>query len=253
MTVIEWINNGCNYKQGLELYKNIPNHNANFLKAWSRKETPQNLIKLRYELQKNVTPTFNITTPAKVVESEQKYYRKVLINQLPIALHPMYIQQKNDFSIACSLKMQLNALGNLYDSNGNIIYGADGLPKLKKQTKADQEKALQLCLKIESLFDAIEKTWEIIDYYLENKTIPTIKENDYSNLSEGKLRDKIVSVRSSITRQKQRLKMLTKKLQNAVAKKFKIKYERNIAKCENSLMQLNQDLIKLLEIRDNEK
>lgn len=257
MTVNEWIASGENYKIGLEIYQSLPNHNANFLKVWSRKETPQNLIKLRYELQKQLQPTLSFSKSEIIEESKpvglDKYFRKLRINELPVALHPIYIQQKNDFSIACSLKIQLNALGNILDCNGNIVFGADGLPKLKPQTKDDQEKALRLCLKIESLFDAIDKTWGVIDYYLENKIVPKITDNDFSALPEGKLRDKINSVRGSITRQNIRLAMLRQKYNNAIAKKFKEKYKRNLEKCENSLMQLNQDLIKLLEIRDKEK
>lgn len=252
MTVNEWIATGCNYKVGLALYAELPNYNKNLLKVWTRKQTTQSEMKLRYELQKHLQPTFKAPTSATINEPK-KQYRKVLINQLPVELHGVYLQQKNDFGLACSLKIQLNAMGHFYDNQGNLIIGANGLPKLKPQTPETQERARKICLKIETLFDSIDKTWGIIDYYFEHKVTPQINSNNFSKLSPGKLRDKIISVRSSRTRQNQRLKMLQQKLDNAIAKKFIEKYKRNIEKCENSLMQLNQDLIKLIELRDNEK
>ncbi|CAM1357469.1 hypothetical protein THALO_60069 [Tenacibaculum halocynthiae] len=40
------------------------------------------------------------------------------------------------------------------------------------------------------MFDRINETWKIIDYYLEHKVIPKIKETDYSKLSPIELLNK---------------------------------------------------------------
>lgn len=263
MTINEWFSSGCDYKQGLALYEALPNHNKNLLKVFTRKETLPNKMKLKYELQKNLKATIQkasiVSGPiistgfTNPINTESKYYKKVLINQLPIELHPLYIQQKTDYNTYCSLKIQLNELTTIRDSFGNLVVDANGNAKVKEQTPADIEKANRICLQIEDLFDAIDKAWEIIDHYLETKEVIKIQDNSFENLSPGKLRDKLISVRGSITRQNKRKENLTKALQNAIAKKFKIKYERDLAKCTAKLMQLEQDKLKLIQLRNNEK
>jgi hypothetical protein len=267
MTVNEWFSSGCNYNDGVLLYKQQEKANKNFIKIFERKESMQNLMKLKYELQKYLAPTtavsstekqtiakgtFDIHIDSSPKKEESKYFRRILINQLPVELHGLYIQQKNDYMIYCSIKTQLNALTNVTDSFGKIVIGTDGLPKLKRQTKLHIAKATKFCLQIETLFDAIDKTWQIIDHYLETKEIVIIKETSYEDLSEGKLRDKLISIRSSITRQKKRKQLLTQKFSNAIANKFKIKYSRDLTKCKAKLMQLEQNKIKLIQLRDAE-
>lgn len=269
MTINTWFSSGCDYQQGLVLYKALPNHNKNLLKVFCRKETLPNKMKLKYELQKNIKS--QITNPVnnllnsnnqvkessipvvKKVTETNKYYRKVLINQLPIELHSLYIQQKNDYNLYCSLKMQLNELSNIRDGFGNLVLDDCGNPKVKPQTTIDIQKANVICLQIEDLFDAIDKTWQIIDHYFKTKEVIVIKEKNFENLSSGKLRDKLISVRGSITRQNQRKANLEKALDNAIAKKFKIKYQRDLAKCTAKIMQLEQDKLKLIQLRNNEK
>lgn len=268
MTINEWFSSGCNYKDGVALYGALPNHNKNYFRNFSKKESVVNVMKLKYELQKHLQPTTQATKPTKQAtvqktvsvtipepqkSQESKYYRKVLLKQLPVKLHPLYIKQKNDYVTYCSLKLQLNELSNIRDSFGNLVLDANGVPKVKPQTEFDIQKANAICLQIESLFDSIDKAWEIIDHYLDTKEVITIKSNDFSSLSPGKLRDKINSVRGSRTRQKKRLAMLEEKYNNAIALKFKTKYERNIAKCKEKLMQLDQDYLQLIQIRDNEQ
>jgi hypothetical protein len=284
MTVNEWFTSGCNYKQGIALYEALPNCNTNLLKVFKRRETAQNKMKLKYELQKSIVPTIgndskksverevvkrkihiNINATEKPKEKpsiflgpqkpkeESKYFRKVFISQLPVELHPLYIQQKSDYNTYCSLKMQLNELSYIKDAFGNIIKDKNGVPKVKPQTPLDIETARVFCMQIETLFDAIDKTWQIIDHYIQTKEVIIIQQKNFTELSPGKVRDKLISVRGSITRQKQRKALLTHKLENAVAKKYKIKYERDLAKCTAKLMQLEQDKIKLIQIRNDEK
>lgn len=272
MTVNEWFSSGCNYKKGVAIYTALPNANRNFVRVFNKKESMQNLMKLKYELQKHLQPTAVTTKIAKSTSTskrvidikingnpkptpkpQSKYHRQVLISQLPVQLHQLYIQQKTDYNTYCSLKMQLLELTNIRDAFGNLVLDAEGNPKVKEQTTADIEKALQFCLQIENLFDKIDKAWEIIDHYLDTKEVLKIETKDFTKLSPGKLRDKIVSVRGSRTRQKQRLAMLQEKEANAIAKKFKIKYARDVAKSKAKLAQLEQDLIQLIEIRDKEK
>jgi hypothetical protein len=271
MTVNDWFENGCNYKDGVALYSCLPNHNKNLATVFFRKETPQNRMKLKYELQKNRTPTIGIAenfeltkTPKKNIQinidaapkskpTENKFFRKLLINQLPIELHPFYIRQKFDYTTYCSLKMQLNEINAVKDQFGNVILDRDAKPKIKPQTDLDIEKARVICLKIETLFDSIDKTWQIIDHYLETKEVVILQEKTFENINGVDVYKKLNSVRGSITRQTTRHKILTKNLEAAIAKKFVIKYERDLAKCTAKLMQLNQDKIKLINLRDNEK
>lgn len=229
MTVKEWLQSDCDYSVGLEIYAKLPTCNRYFLKALQGKNTKQNLVKLKYELKKHLKSKLVVSSESlkenyqKKYKPNEKYYKKVFINQLPVDLHPLYIQQKSDFSLACSLKIQLNNL----------------------QVHEREYKALGFILKIDNLFTRIEKAWEIIDYYLAHKVVPKIVKTNFSDFSEMELLKKRISVRSSITRQKKRLETLTEKLKGSIVKKNITKYEIGIAKCEEKLLQLNQDLVQL--------
>ena len=98
-------------------------------------------------------------------KTDSKTYRLLRLNQLPVKLHPLYIKQKNDFYKACSLKIELNDL-----------------------PPEAETRALEICIEIENLFDAIEKSWKVFDYYQEFKTIPEITtEKTYQDLTPAQL------------------------------------------------------------------
>jgi hypothetical protein len=146
-----------------------------------------------------------------------------------VALHPVYIKQKTDFATACSLKMKLN------------------------QLDADQEAAaLKLCIEIESLFDAIEHAWRIIDHYQDHKTILQLTTNDFDALSPAQLLQRRNLKRASISKIKKQLTELDAAAlkNNALPwlKKIAIKRE----KLTEKQLQLEADVTQLQELIDKE-
>ena len=164
MTIAQWLQSDPqDYPKGLDLYKSLPNYNRHFLAAMSKKETPQNLMKLRYALRKHenteIAEPEVKSTPD--YQPEKRNFTPLHISQLPPELHLKYIKQKTDFATACSLKIQLNSLK----------------PEERK------EKALGIILELEQLFESINQAWKIFDHYEKYKEILVIKEVDFSKLS----------------------------------------------------------------------
>ncbi len=222
------------YKTGLDLYSKLPKHNKYFLQAMQKKHSPQNLVKLRYELKK-LKKTSPIISPKNTdvnksisieYTPEKRQYKKVMISQLPVSLHPLFIEQKANFARACSLKIQLNSLEN----------------------HEIEQKALSIILEIDALFEKIDSAWSIIDHYLEHREVLHIKIQDFSALSPVELLNKQGSLRSSITRQKKRYVALVQKRETTLLKSEKIPLDRKIAKSKQKLVQLESETQKIKEI-----
>lgn len=231
MTISEWLTSDSqDYKTALQLYEVLPTCNRHFLKAMQKADTPQNLIKLKYQLEKHkdlVVPkvtTIKEIKPALIINTEPKpkpsFKPRVLITDLPLELHAMYIEQKNNFAKACSLKMQLNTL----------------------EQHEIEHKALDIILKIESLFKAINEAWRIIDYYLDHKEVIQVPKTTLENLTPIELLKKQNSLRSSITRQKTRKLKLQTELKNTSLRTQKLKLESKIEKTTKKLINLETSL-----------
>lgn len=234
MTIATWLTSeNQDYKTALQLYEALPTCNRHFLKAMQKADTPQNLIKLRYQLEKYKSlevPKATTTKGIKPVligntEPKPNFKSRVLITDLPLELHATYIEQKNNFAKACSLKMQLNAL----------------------EEHEIEHKALGVILEIESLFKAINEAWKIIDYYLEHKEVIQVPKTTLENLTSIELINKQNSLRSSITRQKARKEKLLKELQNTSLRTQKLKLEAKIEKATKKLINLESTLSFVLE------
>ncbi|SEC45963.1 hypothetical protein SAMN04489761_3053 [Tenacibaculum sp. MAR_2009_124] len=238
MTIDDWLSSEeQDYKTALALYEALPNCNKYFLKAM-QKESRQNLMKLKYQLEKNkhlctapaILERKNVSEEEIQIKSEfaakPSYKPSVQIKDLPFELHPVYTEQKNNFALACSLKMQLNTL----------------------QEHEIEYKALDLIIKIDALFKTIKEAWKIIDYYTDHKEVIQIPENDLENLNLAQLSNKKNSLRSSITRQKARKEKLQIELKNTVLRNKKLKLEANILKSKKKLLELESSLSFVLKL-----
>ncbi|WP_431166346.1 hypothetical protein [Tenacibaculum halocynthiae] len=236
MTITTWLSSeNQDYKTALQLYEALPTCNRHFLKAMQKADTPQNLIKLRYQLEKNKNSDLPKELPEKKKaltlsnniepKSKPNFKPRVLITDLPLELHATYIEQKNNFAKACSLKMQLNAL----------------------EEHEIEHKALGVILEIESLFKAINEAWKILDYYLEHKEVIQVPKTAIENLTSIELIKKQNSLRSSITRQKARKEKLQTELQNTSLRTQKLKLEAKIEKTSKKLINLESTLSFVLE------
>lgn len=242
MTSNQWLKEKGDYHIGVQLYMAHPKANSNLLRVFNRKHSAANYQKLKYELKKlsksTVQPLeFTVTTtPLSAPKSKPNQetpgqiptpakttaFNGLHIKDLPVKLHPMYIQQKSDFQLACSLKLQLNAL-----------------------PAENETVALQLCLKIEQLFDNIATAWQVFDYYRKHKTVINLEAPSFTELSATQLIQRRNSKRSSITKAQNRLKTYTanrKLLGTMYAKK---QLDRRIQKTEATLLKHKTELTQL--------
>lgn len=230
MTIKEWLSDKQQeYWKGVELYQNSSQCNRHYLEMLKKKESRANLMKLRHALRKELKTTpeekeepIKLSTPDNY-KVEKRTYKEVLINQLPVELHPLYIEQKANFAKACSLKIQLNNL----------------------QPHEIDHKALGIILEIEQLFESINNTWKILDYYLDHKIVLEVQSEDYSTLSTIELVKKERSLRPSLTRQKQRLEKIEADLAICVTKQQQSKLSIKKSRCEKKIIELENNLIKV--------
>lgn len=246
MQIQEWLDSGADYDTGLILYSKQPKHNKNLLRLFMRKNSHINLEKLKYELKKlsvnslkkggiaieiikGANKHVNKSDELPIVNvsgnTDNKQYRLLRINQLPVELHPLYIKQKNDFATACSLKIQLNDL-----------------------PAEDETEALEFCLEIERLFDSIEKAWKVFDHYTEFKVVPEMEDKTYDDLSPVLLLKAEKSKREAISKARARIKAWTTELDNTTDKTKRQKLHRQLQKKNEDLMSHELALEKIKEL-----
>ena len=236
MKVNDWFKNGCNYQQGVLIYAGLKKSKPNLIRLFRLKENAYNTQKLKNELTKfkevQIEQTFisEVTTktsakPTPAQNQTTTTYKPLLINQLPVELHPVFIQQKQDFATACSLKIQLNNL-----------------------TPEAEDEALKLCIEIESLFDKIEAAWKILDHYQETKEILQLQDNSFSNLTPAQLLQRRNQKRSTLSKTKSKIKQLNASLLKAETKALKTKIETTIARAKEKEINLQVDIQKLTDL-----
>jgi len=147
MKVNDWFNNGCNYQEGVLIYAGIKQSKMNLLRLFKLKQSNYNLEKLKYELSKFKEVEIKETVISEVIEKPKSTpeskpqepaptsnYKTLLISDLPVELHPTFIQQKNNFATACSLKIQLNRDRKSTRLNSSHITISYAVFCLKKKT-----------------------------------------------------------------------------------------------------------------------
>lgn len=235
MKITEWFNNGCNYDEGVAIYASLKDAKPNLLSLFKKKNSSAFLEKLKYELSKHKESkeTFTILIAQKEVTkiniiTPESNYKPLRVSDFPMALHPVYLKKKQDFGMACSLKMQLN---NLPDEN--------------------EEEALKMCLEIDRLFDAIELAWKQLDHYSETKSILNVVINDFQNLTPAQHLQRRNQLRSNRSKAIKRLEILSKTEAKTISEKTKL--EINTEKMKTKITQLDNDieeLTKLIEDRN---
>ena len=135
MNAIEqWKANGTPYNEGVLLYASFPTHNKVLLKNFQKKQSPQLLEKLKYELSKIDNSAKTVTNVPKQIKTEQngtnepkrnktelvqyieqqqiQYTTKqaLYFHELPAELRPILLEANTLFKEMCLLKVQLNEL-----------------------------------------------------------------------------------------------------------------------------------------------
>lgn len=252
MKVNDWFKNGCDWEQGVAIYIGLKQSKPNLIRLFKKKYNATFHQKLKYELSKfkeieveqtnftevSATKTTSEPTPTQTKSREitldidvspKPTYKPARLNQYPLELHPVFIQQKTDYYTACTLKIQLNNL----------------------PAEAEEE-ALKLCIEIERLFDSIENAWQQLDYYTENKLVLKVKTTDFTDLTPAQLLQRRTLKRSSISKLKKRIANSNTALTKATTKPLKTKLEVKLGRDNEKLIQLKTDVDQLTKLINGE-
>ncbi|MGV4536493.1 hypothetical protein [Ornithobacterium rhinotracheale] len=195
--------------------------------------TLKNEAKLKYELRK-------LNAGTKVVESTIKHTEKApdyrpempnrdLISQYPPELHEVYIQRKQAFLEACSLKMKLN-----------------------KIPENSMLQAAKLQWQIWDTFQKMDKASKVLNHFREYKRImPTETKEDFSQIPEKKLTLKLRNLRSNKSKRMRTIKKLKEELPPPEDANFKTKLNTLNKKLE-ILAELDLQIEKLIELINDE-
>lgn len=247
MNAIEqWKANGTSYNEGVLLYASLPAHNKMLLKNFQKKQSPQLLEKLKYELSKIGNSFQNMSKPIKTcqnlskpvksiqkqsndvvqyIEQQQNSYttkQALYFHELPAELRPILLEANTLFKEMCLLKVQLNELSAEAETNA-----------LELQTKiAQKQKKNTLC-------------WEKLDYWKTHKLAPKEAKGKFETLSPANLVKQEQYLFASISKMKKRLELNRELLKTASGVIEVNKIQRTIAKQESSLIAKNEELLKI--------
>nr|WP_297306414.1 hypothetical protein [uncultured Flavobacterium sp.] len=227
----QWISNGCDYKAGVEIYKNLKGVNKMLLRQFTLVENPQRKAKLLYELKKQlpvveevkpiIQPITEEVTAETSVEKETKRVAP-LFHELPNELRPVLLEANNLFKENCLLKVQLNECAVL-----------------------DEEKALQIIIQIDRNFRANQMCWDKINYWKTHKILP--KETRVLSISSWSM-DKLLKQQnllgSSLSKMEKRLKENQNKLKDLEGNELQ-RIERLITKQEKEVIKKREELLKI--------
>ena len=247
MNAIEqWKANGTPYNEGVLLYASLPAHNKVLLKNFQKKQSPQLLEKLKYELSKidnsaktvknvqkrtkteqngTIEPKRNKTELVQYIEQQQTNYttkQALYFHELPAELRPILLEANTLFKEMCLLKVQLNELPAEAETKA-----------LQIQTEiAQKQKQNALC-------------WEKLDYWKTHKVAPKEAKGKFETLSPANLVKQEQYLFASISKMKKRLELNRELLKTASGVVEVNKIQRTIAKQESTLIAKNEELLKI--------
>lgn len=237
MNAIEqWKAKGTPYNEGVLLYESLPSHNKVLLKNFQKKQSPQLLEKLKYELSKIDNSFQNQSKPVKssqkqsnevsvvqYIEQQQTNYttkQALYFHELPEELRPILLEANTLFKEMCLLKVQLNEL-----------------------PAEAENKALQLQTEISQKQKRNALCWEKLDYWKTHKVAPKEAKSEFESLSPANLLRKEQHLFASISKMKKQLAENKELLQTANGVNEVNKLQRTIAKQESTLIAKNEELI----------
>lgn len=247
MNAIEqWKANGTPYNEGVLLYASLPAHNKVLLKNFQKKQSPQLLEKLKYELSKidnslqtvtniqkrtkteqngTIEPKRNKTELVQYIEQQQTNYttkQALYFHELPAELRPILLEANTLFKEMSLLKVQLNELPAEAETKA-----------LELQTEiAQKQKKNALC-------------WEKLDYWKTHKVAPKEAKGKFETLSPANLVKQEQYLFASISKMKKRLELNRELLKTASGVIEVNKIQRTIAKQESTLISKNEELLKI--------
>jgi hypothetical protein len=220
MKIQSWFDNHGTFKEGVEIYSQLPNPSIHLLRLFKIENT-SNFIRLKYELKLAINkgldkpsferipeipknpeiPEAQKTKSESVIdtsflkqlteESSKASFAKETMAMYPEELHSTYRERISNFYEACELKFKLNTV-----------------------PEADHEAALKIILQLEKLWDRIDKAWVILHHWRDhNRIMPTEVSQDFSKLSALQLANEKGLVETRISKRKKTLLQMEQKLE----------------------------------------
>jgi hypothetical protein len=238
-----WINSGCNFAEGLDLYIQNGPVNQNLLRMF-KKENATTKQKLKYELKKLLVKPRSIflkeieplvivtktTIPEEIIEAkfEEKSKKNALFfHQLPVELQPELLKANQCWKENCFLKVQLNLL-------------------LSNQ----ESEALALQFKISDNWKSNQISWKKIDHYLEFRQLPKENNSSFDKFTPAQLLRKQQLYYQNISKMKKRLKENKIELLNPKSNHEKARVEKLVAKQNKDIILKEEQLTTLTNLID---
>lgn len=245
MNAIEqWKANGTPYKEGVLLYASLPTHNKMLLKNFQKKQSPQLLEKLKYELSKvdksekpkaikstqnhsepvkSIQKQSNVVSVVQYIEQQQINYttkQALYFHELPAELRPILLEANTLFKEMCFLKVQLNELPD-----------------------EAEIKAIEIQLQINQKQKRNALCWEKIDYWKTHKLVPKEAKGNFETLTPANLVKQEQYLFANISKMKKRLAENKEMLKSANGVNEVNKLLRAVSKQESTLIAKNEQLI----------
>lgn len=252
MNAIEqWKAKGTPYNEGVLLYASFPSHNKVLLKNFQKKQSPQLLEKLKYELSKIYNSEKTVVSVKKeiakkttigqnvsknevvqYIEQQQIQYttkQALYFHELPEELRPTLLEANTLFKEMCLLKVQLNEL-----------------------PAEAENKALQLQTEISQKQKRNALYWEKLDYWKTHKVAPKEAKGKFETLTPANLVKQEQYLFASISKMKKRLELNRELLKTASGVVEVNKIQRTISKQESTLIAKNEELLKIKALINGE-
>lgn len=249
MKIQKWFDRAGSFAEGVELYSQLPNPSMHLIRMF-KAESVSNFIRLKYELKLAINKGLdkagipeipeNPKIPASVREpiedpaflkrlveaSSNAAFAKETMAMYPPELHPVYRERISNFYMACELKFKLNAL-----------------------PEAANDEALKLILQIESLWDKIDKAWEILHHWTDHhRLMPTEVSKDYSKFTPMQLANEKGLLETRISKRKKTILGIEKKIASDMSNRV---LANSYHKKKEELEQLIVDLETIKKILKN--
>lgn len=244
-----WFNNGCDFEEGVAIYKALSKTSPNVLRALARGKNSYNKSLLIKELRIHKNIPTELTASKKITKTPPKQHvndaelseEKVQETTKQSALKKEYGSIKYAH-LPPELKLRYRELGNIFYQMCDLKFILNDLkPK-------EESHALQIILQIEELDDQRTMIWNELDHWNNHKVVLPTQTSEYTGLNSDELRTKKARLASNITKLEKRIdakyKLLFDNPKDAELKAT----EESIRRSEKKLHQHKLNVLKINEL-----
>ena len=164
--------------------------------------------RIKYEIKKRKTqPQGRVSAIVKEAKAKEPNYKpkesfRDYISEYPPELHPVYMDRRDNFLQACSLKVKLNSLSPMEEKQASLLQW-----------------------EIWGLFEAMDRCQRILNHWKETKRIlPNETKEDFASIPEKKLDLTLRNLRSNKSRRTKTIQKLKSELPDAEFPDFKTRF-----------------------------